>query len=1246
MLSLFILENLEQKYPSLTPDSGGLTQRDSVKKSDLYYFFCSSEKGSRRSAIAVLRSLIHQIISQHPDLMKHVLDFLQPTASGTDNLVQKDRPTVGDDSIGYEAGGTSKTHGLPPSAENQSPLSNKLSWQPNLMKHLWPSRAADEQQPENSADNTRGVGTENEHGSSSASAPTISEKVTDEPGIKEHLQDGTEKQSETQPANHSKDPEMISEKDMPKSRQLELLGTSGLSFILKTLIREMDVDRAYFILDGLDECDRESQEVLKSKLLSLQDVTPGRFKLLIASQPMGGLGRVPTIELGSVTSDLEKFVSERVDELANIEGFNEDIRYEVEQSLLNGAKGTFLWVSLVLREINKKDTCTDILKAIKKVPPGLNNKYRLMLRQVDEEHQEKVFQILSWVIAAVRPFTVSEISVVIQASPEAGMTLEQAVQDEVTFCKGLLEERGGEVRFIHDSVKEFLLSDQIGNDQALRRFHVRLEELHYNLAQFCYDCIRNSELCRSEIKVSELSDKEEPRLLKYAIKNWMDHVRNSNWAEKNFDPDAEFFRSDSKLRKNWWTAYLEDSQNDDPKTFTLTSLLHLAAYFGIVPWIKRLFDRKDWLMKQGTTFLELDYYRRTPLHIAVEQNRGPTVSLLLEYSFQGIDIEYREASMFATPLLLAARNGHENICDILLKSNARIDARNRFDATALTEAARGGYLEIVKLLLAHNADVNGAKDKKKPSLYRQMQYLPNFAQRRFITYESPGYNEGSTPIIEAAGQNHVEIIKYLKRNGADIEVKNLAGLNALHTAAENGHVKSLEVLVKLGANIDKRTDNTSTALFLASYRNYADAVKWLLDHEADIDAATDWGFTALLVAARNDNVEPMKVLLDANSNIEHVDQYGNTALAIAAKYGKTEAVNLLLKYDANTESKDHEGNTALMHAIKESLTNDDVEIVQILLKNGANVQHQNNDGLTPLMKTAGLLNGDAASIIENLLDQGAELDTADKQGRTALMHALNEASTQTRKVLIESGASLEAKNDLGDTALILAAGYSEPSAVEFLLEHGADIEARDTFGFTPLLKAARCGMGDTIETLLKHGANITATDNEGKAAIDHAALRKRGNIIQFLTPRGIDRNKMTLMDSVAASLSDMMHWTEDAVRVWERKWEQNERKKLGEKSETSGVKHSGGFEQTAEILLGKQKPNSPDTSSGKTVVDRIDESKEYDNDRETAKQEAPSLEVSNDSKDVEVQTKPEEEKNGINTEAENGHGMVDAVAKS
>lgn len=669
-----------------------------------------------------------------------------------------------------------------------------------------------------------------------------------------------------------------------------------------------------------------------------------------------------------------------------------------------------------------------------------------------------------------------------------------------------------------------------------------MEKLHYEAAQACYDCIRQSDLKQSGIKISELRDDEEPKLLKYAIKHWMDHVKASGWDKSNFDSDWEFFRRDSKLRKNWWTAYLEDTQNDDPKNFQVTSLAHLSAYFGILPWVRSAFEGKSWIVKHGSVLMELDRYNRTPLHIAVEQGHGAIVQFLID---QGIDVTAKEASQFATPLHLAARNGHKEICETLLNHKARINARNMFKQTPLTEAARGGHFEVVKFLVDRGADVNGSIDKQSRSIYRHMESVPFYVQRRLKNVAGASYEQRSTPVIEAARRSHTEIIRYLvEKKKADIEAKTLAGQNALHIAAYHGETKSMDVLVELGASIEKKDDFSQAPLFLASWQNKTEAVRWLVERKANIDTTTDQGFTPLAAAAWNGYEELMEILLETHAKVDYHDEKGHTPLTIAALRGEVEAVKILIEHGANIDAQDLAGNTVLMQAVQSNFTDRPMETVNLLLEYGANVEHHNLKGLTPLMKAAEVAEDDAANIVQQLLDKGAAINAQDNEGRTALMHALVDGTKETREMLFKNGAALEAQDKLGDTALIFAAGYSTTNVVQWLLECGANSDVRDKFGYTPLIKAVKCGYEDTVELLLGHGANIDAVDNENKSVIDHAAKLERGEMIKLLKTRGAKSHNLTVINYAAAALSNFVSLPEEACREWEREWEAAELKRM------------------------------------------------------------------------------------------------------
>ena len=60
----------------------------------------------------------------------------------------------------------------------------------------------------------------------------------------------------------------------------------------------------------------------------------------------------------------------------------------------------------------------------------------------------------------------------------------------------------------------------------------------------------------------------------------------------------------------------------------------------------------------------------------------------------------------ATPLYVAAQNGHTEVVKLLLANKADVNARHTDGRTPLWMAAQEGHTEVVKLLLANKADVN------------------------------------------------------------------------------------------------------------------------------------------------------------------------------------------------------------------------------------------------------------------------------------------------------------------------------------------------------------------------------------------------------------------------------------------------------------------------------------------------------------------------------------------------------------
>ncbi|XP_023224894.1 protein phosphatase 1 regulatory subunit 12A-like [Centruroides sculpturatus] len=90
------------------------------------------------------------------------------------------------------------------------------------------------------------------------------------------------------------------------------------------------------------------------------------------------------------------------------------------------------------------------------------------------------------------------------------------------------------------------------------------------------------------------------------------------------------------------------------------------------------------------------------------------------------------------------------------------------------------------------------------------------------------------------------------------------------------------------------------------------------------------------------------------------------------------------------------------------------------------------------------------------------------------------------KHLLDGGADVDTVNVDGLTALHQACIDNNLDMVEFLVEEGANVDKQDNEGWTPLHAAVSCGSVAITEYLLQKGANPVAMNNDGELPIDLA----------------------------------------------------------------------------------------------------------------------------------------------------------------
>lgn len=148
-------------------------------------------------------------------------------------------------------------------------------------------------------------------------------------------------------------------------------------------------------------------------------------------------------------------------------------------------------------------------------------------------------------------------------------------------------------------------------------------------------------------------------------------------------------------------------------------------------------------------------------------------------------------------------------------------------------------------------------------------------------------------------------------------------------------------------------------------------------------------------------------LLQDGAEVNARYQQQDTALHAACTNNNREIIRMLLERGADANALDEEGNTPLMDSV---LSGPDAEVVRMLLKAGANANQADAGGYTPL-HIASLLPGEeeaesaALSVIELLLEHGAEANRRTPDGDTALQQCLRDNFTAAAELLRRYGAT-------------------------------------------------------------------------------------------------------------------------------------------------------------------------------------------------------------------------------------------------
>jgi hypothetical protein len=357
-------------------------------------------------------------------------------------------------------------------------------------------------------------------------------------------------------------------------------------------------------------------------------------------------------------------------------------------------------------------------------PMNLSEFYDSRTLRIKDSNRELAGSLLSWIVHARRPLTVSELVVAIDTSSDGSETnLENGVEtiarilDPCMFFLNIQEaaidrldfayhdQARSTVRLFHQSLREYLLESGFKHLEGSSA-PVDVADAHATIASRCINCLIGAR------NAGDPSYTRSP-LMEYATGNWRYHLdlaqRCNDLAVTQQLRELEL-EVEQVLLENKPLQVQPPPPTRKPGTFAyrqLESDVHVGSTQG---YLQGFSSQNPISVRSSDAESRLVRTFQTPLQQACFKGNVNLVDRLIKY---GANVNAQNGK-FCGALHVAAYYGHVDIVTALLEANADVNLSGGCFGTALQAAIAGDHEEVIDILFEHGADPNISGNNADP----------------------------------------------------------------------------------------------------------------------------------------------------------------------------------------------------------------------------------------------------------------------------------------------------------------------------------------------------------------------------------------------------------------------------------------------------------------------------------------------------------------------------------------------------